>query len=344
MERTTLSRRTFSKGLAGMAALTAAGTLGLAGCGGDTAESGSTSASGDGKTYKIGVLQLPEHSALDAANDGFVRALDESGISYDIEQQNAQNDQSACQTIASTLVNDGCDLILAIATPAAQAVAGATSDIPIIGTAITDFAASGLVDDNDAPGGNLTGTSDMNPVSDQIDLLVQLVPDAKTVGLLYCTAESNSDIQVALAEEALDELGIAHERYIASSSNEIQQVSESMVGKVDAVYIPTDNTISAGISTVTMVTNENDLPTVVGEVGMVEGGALASVSINYEELGYRAGEMAVQILTEGADPAEMPIEQMTADECDLVYNQETADTLGIDVSFLADEGGEDVSA
>ena len=344
MERTTLSRRTFSKGLAGMAALTAAGTLGLAGCGGDTAESGSTSASGDGKTYKIGVLQLTEHSALDAANDGFVRALDESGISYDIEQQNAQNDQSACQTIASTLVNDGCDLILAIATPAAQAVAGATSDIPIIGTAITDFAASGLVDDNDAPGGNLTGTSDMNPVSDQIDLLVQLVPDAKTVGLLYCTAESNSDIQVALAEEALDELGIAHERYIASSSNEIQQVSESMVGKVDAVYIPTDNTISAGISTVTMVTNENNLPTVVGEVGMVEGGALASVSINYEELGYRAGEMAVQILTEGADPAEMPIEQMTADECDLVYNQETADTLGIDVSFLADEGGEDVSA
>ena len=344
MERTTLSRRTFSKGLAGMAALTAAGTLGLAGCGGDTAESGSTSASGDGKTYKIGVLQLTEHAALDAANDGFVRALDESGISYDIEQQNAQNDQSACQTIASTLVNDGCYLILAIATPAAQAVAGATSDIPIIGTAITDFAASGLVDDNDAPGGNLTGTSDMNPVSDQIDLLVQLVPDAKTVGLLYCTAESNSDIQVALAEEALDELGIAHERYTASSSNEIQQVSESMVGKVDAVYIPTDNTISAGISTVTMVTNENNLPTVVGEVGMVEGGALASVSINYDELGYRAGEMAVQILTEGADPAEMPIEQMTADECDLVYNQETADTLGIDVSFLADEGGEDVSA
>ncbi|MBM6786263.1 ABC transporter substrate-binding protein [Collinsella tanakaei] len=344
MERTTLSRRTFSKGLAGMAALTAAGTLGLAGCSGDTAESGSTSASADGKTYKIGVLQLTEHAALDAANDGFVRALDESGISYDIEQQNAQNDQSACQTIASTLVNDGCDLILAIATPAAQAVAGATSDIPIIGTAITDFAASGLVDDNDAPGGNLTGTSDMNPVSDQIDLLVQLVPDAKTVGLLYCTAESNSDIQVALAEEALDELGIAHERYTVSSSNEIQQVSESMVGKVDAVYIPTDNTISAGISTVTMVTNENNLPTVVGEVGMVEGGALASVSINYEELGYRAGEMAVQILTEGADPAEMPIEQMTADECDLVYNQETADTLGIDVSFLADEGGEDVSA
>ena len=344
MNPTTLSRRSFAKGFAGMGAIALTGALGLSGCGGDSTGNGSAAPSGDGTTYKIGVLQLTEHTALDAANAGFVKALDDSGISYEIEQQNAQNDQSACQTIASKLVNDGDDLILTIGTPAAQAVASATSDIPIIGTAITDFAASGLVDDNDAPGGNLTGTSDMNPVSDQIDLLVQLVPDAKTVGLLYCTAESNSDIQVALAEEALDELGIAHERYTASSSNEIQQVSESMVGKVDAVYIPTDNTISAGISTVTMVTNENNLPTVVGEVGMVEGGALASVSINYDELGYRAGEMAVQILTEGADPAEMPIEQMTADECDLVYNQETADTLGIDVSFLADEGGEDVSA
>ena len=340
------------KRLKTLASVVVAGTLALAlaACGGNgattetTDEGSSTAEAATGSTYKIGVLQLTEHAALDASNEGFVAALDDAGIDYEIDQQNAQNDQSACQTIASKLVNDGDDLILTIGTPAAQAVASATSDIPIIGTAITDFAASGLVDDNDAPGGNLTGTSDMNPVSDQIDLLVQLVPDAKTVGLLYCTAESNSDIQVALAEEALDELGIAHERYTASSSNEIQQVSESMVGKVDAVYIPTDNTISAGISTVTMVTNENNLPTVVGEVGMVEGGALASVSINYDELGYRAGEMAVQILTEGADPAEMPIEQMTADECDLVYNQETADTLGIDVSFLADEGGEDVSA
>ena len=340
------------KRLKTLASAVVAGTLALAlaACGGNgattetTDEGSSTAEAASGSTYKIGVLQLTEHAALDASNEGFVAALDDAGIDYEIDQQNAQNDQSACQTIASKLVNDGDDLILTIGTPAAQAVASATSDIPIIGTAITDFAESGLVADNEAPGGNVTGSSDLTPVADQIDLLQQLVPDAKTVGLLYCTAESNSDIQVALAEEALDELGIAHERYTASSSNEIQQVSESMVGKVDAVYIPTDNTISAGISTVTMVTNENNLPTVVGEVGMVEGGALASVSINYEELGYRAGEMAVQILTEGADPAEMPIEQMTADECDLVYNQETADTLGIDVSFLADEGGEDVSA
>ena len=339
MDCTTLSRRSFTKGLAGVGAIALAG---LAGCGGDAAPGSTGDASGT--TYKIGVLQLTEHTALDAANDGFVKALDDSGISYDIDQQNAQNDQSACQTIASTLVNNGCDLILAIATPAAQAVAGATSDIPIVGTAITDFAASGLVEDNDAPGGNLTGTSDMNPVADQIALLQQLLPDAQTVGLLYCTAESNSDIQVSLAEEALDGAGIGHERFTVSSSNEIQQVVESMVGKVDAIYTPTDNTIAAGMTTVAMVANENGLPTICGEVGMVENGGLASVSINYEELGYRAGEMAVQILTEGADPAEMPIETMSADECDLVYNQQTADSLGVDVSALADEGGQDVSA
>ena len=335
---TPVTRRSAALGMLGLM-----GAAALAGCSNDSAGNGSTTQGGSA-SYKIGVLQLTEHTALDAANQGFVKALDDSGIDYEIEQQNAQNDQSACQTIAQTLVNDGCDLILAIATPAAQAVAGVTSDIPIIGTAITDFAESGLVDSNDEPGGNLTGTSDMNPVSDQMDLLQQLLPDAQTVGLLYCTAEANSVIQIEMAEEALDGLGIAHERYTVSSSNEIQQVVESMVGNVDAVYTPTDNTIAAGMTTVAMVANENGLPTICGEVGMVENGGLASVSINYEELGYRAGEMAVEILTEGADPATMAIETMSADECDLVYNQETADELGVDVSALADEGGQDVSA
>ncbi|HIR91059.1 MAG TPA: ABC transporter substrate-binding protein [Candidatus Limicola stercorigallinarum] len=339
MFNTPITRRT-----AAIGALSMAGATLLAGCSDEPAAEGSSSASANGSTYKIGVLQLTEHTALDAANAGFVKALDDSGIDYEIDQQNAQNDQSACQTIASKLVNDGCDLILAIATPAAQAVAGATSDIPIIGTAITDFAESGLVDDNDAPGVNLTGTSDMNPVADQMDLLQQLLPDAKTVGLLFCTAEANSEIQIQMAEEELDKLGIAHERFTVSSSNEIQQVVESMVGQVDVIYTPTDNTIAAGMTTVAMVANENKLPTICGEVGMVENGGLASISINYEELGYRAGEMAVEILTEGADPAEMPVGTMGSDECDLVYNQETADEIGVDVSMLADEGGTDVSA
>ena len=310
--------------------------LALAACGGTDGATteGSSSAGGDGTTYKIGVLQLTEHAALDASNEGFVAALDDAGISYEIDQQNAQNDQSACQTIASKLVNDGDDLILTIGTPAAQAVASATSDIPIIGTAITDFAESGLVADNEAPGGNVTGSSDLTPVADQIELLQQLVPDAQTVGLLYCTAESNSEVQIAMAEEALDAAGIAHERYSVSSSNEIQQVIESMVGKVDAIYTPTDNTIAAGMATVSMVANENKLPVIVGCDTMVEDGGLASYSINYYDLGYKAGEMAVEILTEGADPAEMPIEYLAAEDCQLIANQATADEVGIDISGL----------
>ena len=311
--------------------------LALAACGGgDASEAGSTTESADGTTYKIGVLQLTEHAALDASNEGFVAALDDAGISYEIDQQNAQNDQSACQTIASKLVNDGDDLILAIGTPAAQAVSSATSDIPIIGTAITDFAESGLVASNEEPGGNVTGSSDLTPVTDQIELLEQLVPDAKTVGLLYCTAESNSEVQISMAEEALDAAGIAHERYTVSSSNEIQQVIESMVGKVDAIYTPTDNTIAAGMATVSMVANENDLPVIVGCDTMVEDGGLASYSINYFDLGYKAGEMAVEILTEGADPAEMPIAYLEAEDCQLIANQATADEVGIDISGLED--------
>ena len=330
------------KRLKTLASAVVAGTLALAlaACGGNgattetTDEGSSTAEAATGSTYKIGVLQLTEHAALDASNEGFVAALDDAGIDYEIDQQNAQNDQSACQTIASKLVNDGDDLILTIGTPAAQAVASATSDIPIIGTAITDFAESGLVADNEAPGGNVTGSSDLTPVADQIDLLQQLVPDAKTVGLLYCTAESNSEVQIAMAEEALDEAGIAHERYTVSSSNEIQQVVESMVGKVDAVYTPTDNTIAAGMATVSMVANENGLPVIVGCDTMVEDGGLASYSINYYDLGYKAGEMAVEILTEGANPAEMPIEYLAAENCQLIANQATADEVGIDISGL----------
>lgn len=315
--------------------LVAAGSL--AGCAGDSskADGSAKASSGDG-TYKIGVLQLTEHGALDQTNEGFVKALDDSGIAYEIDQQNAQNDQSACQTIASKLVNDGDDLIFAIATPAAQAVAGATTEIPIVGSAITDYAESGLVESNEAPGGNVTGTSDLTPVADQIDLLRQLLPEAKRVGILYCSAESNSSVQVELAEDALSDAGLESERYSVSSSNEIQQMVESMVGKVDAVYAPTDNTIAAGMATVAMVANENGLPVIVGCDTMVEDGGLASYSINYFDLGYKAGEMAVRILTEDADPAETPIEYLSSEECQLIVNQDTAQALGVDVSALED--------
>ena len=184
----------------------------------------------------------------------------------------------------------------------------------------------------------MTGSSDLTPVADQIDLLQQLLPDAGSVGILYCSAESNSEVQVSLAEEALDGAGLAHERYSVSSSNEIQQMIESMVGKVDAIYAPTDNTIAAGMATVSMVANENGLPVIVGCDTMVEDGGLASYSINYYDLGYKAGEMALRILTEGAEPADMPIEYLSSDECQLIVNQATADALGVDVSGL--EGAE----
>ncbi|MBE5988433.1 MAG: ABC transporter substrate-binding protein [Paenibacillaceae bacterium] len=288
----------------------------------------------DGKQYKIGVLQLVQHTALDASNKGFIQALDDAGLNYTVDQQNASGDQPTCQTIASKLVNDGDDLILAIATPAAQAVAGATSEIPVLITAVTDPAASDLVTSNEAPGGNITGTSDLTPVKEQISLLKKILPDAKTVGVLYCTAESNSEIQAKMAKEAIEAAGMTAVDYTVSSSNEIQTVVTSMVGKVDAIYAPTDNTIAAGMTTVAMIANENKIPTICGEEGMVKAGGLATYGIDYYELGYLTGKQAVKILTEGADVSKMPIEYLPLEKCKLSVNEETAKTLGIDLSGL----------
>ncbi len=319
-----ISRRSFVAGSAGAATL-----LALAACGGNTGNGGSSD-----KTYKVGVLQLTEHSALDAANKGFIAALDESGLKYEADQQNAQNDQSACATIASKFVGDGKDLIFVIATPAAQAVAGATSDIPIVGTAITDYAGAKLVKDNDKPGTNVTGTSDMNPVDDQIAMLHKILPNAKKVGLLFASNEANSEIQIEMAEAALDKLGLSHDRYTVSNSNEIQSVVESMVGKVDAVYSPTDNTIAAGMAQVGQIAKENKLPIIPGEKGMCEAGGLCTLSIDYTELGHMAGEMAVKILRGENKPEDMAIEQEDASKLEVVKNDDMAQALGIDLSVL----------
>ena len=284
--------------------------------------------------YKIGILQLTQHPALDAANEGFIKALDDAGVQYDLDQQNASGDQSVCQTVASKFANDGKDLILAIATPAAQAMAGAVTDTPVLITAVTDPAESGLVDTNEVPGGNVTGTSDLTPVAEQIDLLQKVLPDAKKIGILYCSAESNSEIQAQMAREAIAAAGMESQDFTVSSSNEIQTVVQSMVGKVDAVYAPTDNTIAAGMTTVAMVANDNNLPVICGESGMVNSGGLATYGIDYFQLGYMTGQQAVKILTEGASPADMPIEYLKAENCELTVNEETAQTLGIDVSVL----------
>ncbi len=337
-----ITRRNFAA-ISGLAAASAV----LAGCGSSssssstsgssssTSGSSSSSSSGSGSaSYKIGVVQLTEHAALDAANEGFVEAVEASGLSVSIDQQNAQNDQSACQTIASKFVGDGVDLIFAIATPAAQAAAAATSDIPIVGSAITDYAASGLVKDNDKPGTNVTGSSDLTPVAEQLQMMQKVLPDVKKVGLLYCSAESNSDIQIATAKEELDVIGISYEEYAVSSSNEIQSVVESAVGKVDALYAPTDNTIAAGAAQVGQICKENKLPFITGEEGMCEAGGLFTLSINYKDLGKLAGEMAVKILKGESKPADMPIEHLSTDELVVVKNDEMAEAIGVDLSAL----------
>ncbi len=307
--------------------------LSMAACSsGDTTTDTTTTT--DEKVYKIGVLQLVQHDALDKSNEGFFAALDEAGIKYEVDQQNASGDQVACQTIAEKLVNDGSDLILAIATPAAQAVAGVTSEIPIILTAVTDPAASGLVADNAAPGGNVTGTSDLTPVKEQIELLTKILPEAKKVGVLYCSAESNSGIQAQMAHDACAEFGLEAIDYTVASSNEIQTVVESMVGNVDVIYAPTDNVIAAGMATVAMVATDNNLAVICGEGGMVTAGGLATYGIDYFELGKLAGEQAIDILVNGADPAATPIGYLSADRCELAVNEETAAALGIDLSAV----------
>ncbi|MBR2038735.1 MAG: ABC transporter substrate-binding protein [Lachnospiraceae bacterium] len=285
-------------------------------------------------TYQIGVLQLTQHAALDAANEGFIAALDASGIKYEVDQQNASGDSSTCVTVADKFVNDKKDLIYTIATPAAQAVAGATSDIPIVGSAITDYVEAGLINSNDAPGGNITGSSDMNPIDAQLELLMQLVPDAKTIGVFYSADEDNSILQANLFTTAAEAKGLTVEKFTISSSNEIQTVVQSMEGKVDACWIPTDNKLAAGMATVAMIANEIKLPVIPGESNMVVEGGLATYGLDYYQLGYLAGEMAVEILKNGKKPADMPIQFLPADKCELTVNEETAKAIGVDVSGL----------
>ena len=280
---------------------------------------------------KIGIIQLVEHPALDASYKGFVDALAEAGFvdgtNVKIDYQNAQGEQANCVTIAQKFVNERVDLILAIATPAAQAVANLTNKIPILVTAVTDPASAKLVESNEMPGTNVSGTSDLTPCAAQIDLLKRIVPNAKTVGLLYCSSEQNSIFQIELAKAACDKIGLSYIDATVSDSNEIQQVTQSLVGKVDAIYSPTDNMIAAGMATVAQVATENGIPTIVGEEGMVSAGALATYGIDYYELGKQTGAMAVSILKDGAKPATMPIQYL--ENCTLAVNEDTRAKLGI---------------
>ncbi len=285
--------------------------------------------------FYIGVNQLVEHAALDASYQGFVDALAEAGYvdgeKIKIDYQNAQGDQANANTIATKLVNDNNDLILSIATPSAQAVVNATKDIPILVTAVTDPYEAGLVASNEAPGGNVSGTSDLTPVKEQFDLLVKLLPNAKKVAILYCSSETNSKIQAEMATEAATALGIETMEATVSNTNEIQQVVESLIGKVDVIYAPTDNVIAKAMPTVAMVANANALPIICGEEGMVDAGGLATYGIDYYELGKLTGKQAVKIIEGTATTAEMPIEYLKAEECTLSINEEVATQLGIEI-------------
>ncbi|NLP33618.1 MAG: ABC transporter substrate-binding protein [Clostridiales bacterium] len=317
-----------SKLRAGMAAIILIGIT-LIGCG--AKEKGDV----EGEVFTIGVNQLVKHAALDASYQGFVDALEEAGYkdgkNIKIDYQNAQGDQSNTNTIASKLVNDNNDLILAIGTPAAQAVANATKDIPILVTAVTDPAESGLVKTNDAPGGNVSGTSDLTPVKRQMELLKQLVPDAINVAILYCSSESNSKIQAEIAMEAAKDLGIKASIATVSDSNEIHQVVQSLVGTVDAIYAPTDNIIAEGMPTVASIANANGIPVICGEEGMVDKGGLATYGIDYYKLGKLTGKQAVRIIEGEAETATMPIEYIPDDEYTFKINEDVAAELGINI-------------
>lgn len=302
--------------------------LGVMGCGGDKKE-----APKKAEKVNVGIVQLVEHAALDAANKGFVEGLASKGykegqnIAYD--RQNAQADQSNLQNIAHRFVNNKVNLICAIATPAAQTVANVTSDIPIVATAVTDYKAAKLVKDNAKPGTNVTGTTDMNPVEQQLDLLLKIVPNAKSVGTIYCSSEVNSQLQVDILKKAAAAKGVTVKEATVSNVNDIQQAARSLVGKVQAIYVPTDNVLASAMPTLVSVTEEAKLPVICGEGGMVKAGGVATLGVDYYKLGFQAGEMAADILGGKSKPADMAIQAQK--EFKAMVNVKEAEKIGLKV-------------
>ena len=297
----------------------------LGGCGGEKKE-----AAKDAKVT-VGVVQLVEHEALDAANKGFVDGMASKGykegenVTYD--RKNAQADQYNLQNIAHRFVNNKVNLICAIATPAAQTVANVTSDIPIVATAVTDYVEAKLIKDAAKPGTNVTGTTDMNPVADQLDLLLKIVPNAKTIGTVYCSSEVNSQLQVALLKKAAAAKGIEVKEATVSSVNDIQQAARSLVGSVQAIYVPTDNVLASSMPTLVSVTQEAKLPVICGEGGMVRAGGTATLGVDYYKLGFQTGEMAADILSGKSKPADMPIQAQK--DFKVIVNETAAKNIGL---------------
>lgn len=282
-------------------------------------------------TYKVAICQLLEHVALDAASEGFTDALkDKLGDDVTIDLQSAQGEQAMCSTIINNFISDDVDLILANATLPLQTAVQATSDIPIVGTSITDYAtALGITDWTGVTGVNATGTSDLAPLDEQENMLVELFPDAKTVGILFCSAEANSQYQSDVFSAELEEDGIAAVEFKFTDSNDLQSVVQSAVDQCDVIYVPTDNTAADNTAVIKNVCVPAGVPVIAGESGICSGCGVATLSISYYDIGYKAGEMAYEILVNGADPAEMEIE--FAPQVTKMYNAEICEELNITV-------------
>lgn len=306
------------------------GALILSGCGAEESNGGSSGSGDSEKTYKVGVTQYVEHPSLDLATAGFKKALEESGLKVEYDDQSAQGDPNNTLTIANNFVGDKVDLIFANATPSAQSALNATTDIPILFTSVTDPIGAGLIESFEKPGGNVTGTSDMYPdaIPNTVDFIVEDF-GAKSIGTIYNTGEQNSNVQVEEIKKALEGKDVELVESSVATSADVKQAAESLIGKVDVIYIITDNTVVSALDSVIQVSNENDIPLFVGETDSVAKGAFAAFGISYEAIGYETGKMAVEILKGEKTPADIPAQYPT--EVKLVINKKAAEEMNIEL-------------
>ena len=289
-------------------------------------------ASSASKTYKVGVCQLVQHPALDQATQGFQDAIKRAmgdGVKFDV--QNASGDSATCITIVNGFVSSNDDLIMCNATPALQAAQAATGTIPVLGTSVTDYgSALGITLKADGSTGiNISGTSDLTPLDKQAQMFKELLPNAKTIGILYCTAEANSVYQANEIEKDLKALGYKTVRCTFTDSNDVASVVADACTKVDALYIPTDNTAASCTESIRNVVEPAKMPVIAGEEGICVGCGVATLSIDYYNLGYATGEQAVKILTEGADVSKMPI--IVGPNPVYKYNADLCKVMGVTV-------------
>ena len=315
------------------AALSAAMLAGLTACSGGTSAnpSGAPSSNGSsgGGNYTIGVVQQMQHEALDSATQGFQDALKEKlGDQVEIKVENASGDSNNCNTIVSSFLSNGVDLIMANGTTALQSAASATEDVPILGTSITEYGVALGIDNFDGVTGfNVSGTSDLAPLDEQAEMLHTFFPDAAKVGLLSCSAEPNSAYQVQTVRSYLEEMGYTCTDYTFSDSNDLAAVTESACANEDVIYIPTDNTAAQNAELIGNIAVAAKTPIIAGEEGICKGCGVATLTISYYDIGYKTGEMAYEILVNGADPAEMAIEY--APQFTPKYNADICAELGI---------------